>query len=72
MIDISIEVTDKQIIFYCSNDIYQNGIECRPDVGGIGLENVKRRLQLLYPQKHELIIKDEGKKYHIQLSLTTS
>lgn len=72
LIDISIEARDKKIIFNCSNDIFQKEAAFRTDAGGIGLENVQRRLQLLYPQKHELTIKDEGKKYHVQLSLTTS
>ena len=71
LIDIYIEATDKKIIFECSNEIFEKGLEFRTDAGGIGLENVKRRLQLLYPQKHELIIKDEGKKYHVKLRLTT-
>jgi len=37
--------------------------------GGIGLANVKRRLQLLYPDKHSLTIKDEKNYFDIQLKL---
>ncbi len=72
LIDISIEATDKKIIFNCSNYIFQKEAVFRTNAGGIGLENVKRRLHLLYPQKHELTIKDERKKYHVHLNLTTS
>ena len=40
------------------------------DVGGIGLKNVRRRLELLYPGKHDLSIRDKDGKYSVQLSLT--
>lgn len=39
-------------------------------VGGIGLRNVKRRLELLYPGKHRLEIADEAGRYSVNLSLT--
>ncbi len=37
--------------------------------GGIGLNNVKRRLELLYPEKHVLQIKDEDNHYKVNLEL---
>ena len=38
--------------------------------GGIGLENIKRRLELLYPGKHELVIQKEKEKFTATLTLT--
>jgi two-component system, LytTR family, sensor kinase len=37
--------------------------------GGIGLTNVKRRLELLYPGKHELKINQENGVFSVQLNL---
>ena len=37
--------------------------------GGIGLENVKKRLQLLYPRRHELKTTSEGGRFLVNLSL---
>ncbi|HEY6505539.1 MAG TPA: histidine kinase [Chitinophagaceae bacterium] len=39
--------------------------------GGIGLNNVKRRLELLYPGKHELTINDTENSYTVYLKLKT-
>lgn len=37
---------------------------------GTGLENVKQRLQLLYPHRHELVIRQNTQEFFIHLSLT--
>ena len=39
------------------------------DASGIGLLNLKRRLQLLYPQKHELIITSTADFYETSLTI---
>jgi len=37
--------------------------------GGIGLENVQRRLNLLYPGQYKLDIEDNEKEHIVELSL---
>lgn len=37
--------------------------------GGLGLKNVRRRLELLYPGQHELIIQHDDNQFRVQLRL---
>ncbi|MCO6492901.1 MAG: histidine kinase [Phaeodactylibacter sp.] len=40
-----------------------------PGSGGIGLENVKKRLSMLYPRQHELVIFEDGKIFSVSLKI---
>ena len=63
----TIEVTNKQLLFEVSNTINQGGQ--RDEVGGIGLENVQKRLALIYPQKHQLDTFEKDGIYYVSLKL---
>ena len=52
-----------------SKDDHQRSTEPK---GGIGLTNVKRRLELLYPGKHELEIQNSPGKFKVALNLSLS
>ncbi|MEP7195679.1 MAG: sensor histidine kinase [Saprospiraceae bacterium] len=39
-------------------------------VGGIGLSNVKKRLELIYPKRHQLIIDDQPDFFEVTLNIT--
>jgi two-component system, LytTR family, sensor kinase len=40
--------------------------------GGIGQENIKRRLKLIYPDRHDLIIKQTNETYFVSLTIKIS
>jgi two-component system LytT family sensor kinase len=42
------------------------------EVGGIGLKNVKRRLELIYPEKHTLTIDEKPDTYSVTLQIDLS
>ncbi len=72
-IRISLEVRDEVLNF----DVYNSKHE-KPehdpekDQSGIGLANVRQRLHLLYPKKHELTIRETGKEFFVHLTLQLS
>jgi two-component system LytT family sensor kinase len=68
MIDIVLSVEKRQLLFTCENAIYRIK-KMEDEKSGIGLENVKRRLKLLYPHQHELSIKEEGGKFAVALKI---
>ncbi len=66
-LDISISNTpNHEVIFRCINDI---GVKHKDHVGGIGIENVRKRLELLYPGNHRLDIEDGGNTFKVELKL---
>ncbi|GAA3974803.1 sensor histidine kinase [Mucilaginibacter dorajii] len=71
-IDISISLSDKQLIFNCGNANYSFIKKMEVGISGIGLGNVKRRLELIYPAKHSLMITDEDKEFMVKLKIDLS
>ncbi|HTD97785.1 MAG TPA: histidine kinase [Mucilaginibacter sp.] len=71
-IDISISLTDKLLIFNCENTNYSFIKKMEMEISGIGLGNVKRRLELVYPGKHRLMINDEGGEFMVKLEIDLS
>jgi len=43
--------------------------EVKDATHGIGLENVARRLELLYPDRHQFTVKQDEHRYHIKLNI---
>ncbi|MDE5488141.1 sensor histidine kinase [Elizabethkingia meningoseptica] len=64
---LDIKVKDSLFYFQLENDVEQ--INDARKVGGIGLENMQKRLQLLYPGKHELQIEDVDHKFKVTLKI---
>lgn len=68
-IRIKLLVQDNLLQFEVKNSISKNSNELETQYGGVGLENVKKRLELLYPNQYELIINEEEKQYSVNLKL---
>lgn len=60
--------TNGDLLFELSNSTSSQEFT-KDKVGGVGLENVKRRLELLYPEKHELQIESADKSFSVSLKL---
>ena len=68
-INIAIGISGKLLIFTCENA--NHAAIRKMDIGqsGIGLENVKRRLELLYPGKHRLALTETEEKFSVHLEV---
>lgn len=69
MIRIAVEGDD--LHFYCCNNYLPRpaGKSHTNKVGGIGLDNVRKRLGLIYPGKHHLTITNENNIFEVDLTL---
>ncbi|WEK33647.1 MAG: histidine kinase [Candidatus Pseudobacter hemicellulosilyticus] len=57
-------------LFFSTRNTFQPGSgEVKDKTSGIGLTNVKRRLNLLYPDKHNLLITREGHWFNVSLQI---
>lgn len=69
-IKITLHTEGVKLFFDVHNSVHPKaGIDPEKNHTGIGLENVKQRLQLLYPDRHELMIRETSKEYFIHLTI---
>ena len=64
-IDINIKEVGGKLSLRCANTY--DGATGKNAVGGIGLTNVKKRLSIVYPDKHELIIHKKKQMFMVDL-----
>lgn len=67
IIEISARVNSDYLIFEVLNT--KREIQSKSDSKGIGIKNLKRRLELLYPNDHELNVSEKNDKYFVTLKL---
>ncbi|MEM8524579.1 MAG: histidine kinase [Bacteroidota bacterium] len=68
-IDIYIELLDNGTLHFVCKNNYQAIANTQSLANGIGLENVQKRLQLLYPETHTLMIKKTDSIYEVDLNM---
>ena len=67
-IDIKVKVENNKLYFYCRNKKKTGPKELST---GIGLENIKKRLDLAYGKNYSFTVKDEGDFYTTELVIST-
>ena len=67
-IDVSISVENNILRFLCKNDCFISSAG-KNESTGTGIINTKRRLELLYPKKHELRIDADPQHYEVFLTV---
>ena len=68
-INILLSVNNNELTFTCMNADHSHVQKMNGDSSGVGLENVKRRLELLYPGKHQLQITKADNLYKVELKI---
>ncbi|MDL2277233.1 histidine kinase [Parabacteroides sp. OttesenSCG-928-G07] len=62
-ITVSLLIADKKIIFRVENSVFKK----KDEAAGVGLENVRKRLQLLYKDNYTLHVEDTADDYKVEL-----
>lgn len=68
-IEIQLRTKHSEVEFHCRNAVNPEKQERSKDSGGIGLANVKRRLELLYPGRYTLEIHHEKNTFSVSLRI---
>ncbi|WP_229755161.1 sensor histidine kinase [Hymenobacter cavernae] len=66
---VRVELKDDNLAFRVQNPIGKNAAHPPEEPGGIGLPNVRKRLALLYPNQHTLVIQNTGETFTITLTI---
>ncbi|WP_336516437.1 histidine kinase [Pollutibacter soli] len=66
---ISIDVNQEDILtFQLKNDVIDT-VNTLEEKSGVGLSNVKKRLELIYPGKHKLILHNDSNSFEVNLTI---
>ena len=70
-VEISLDKRDGVLLFDLFNT-KEKDVRREPEHQGIGISNVKRRLELLYPGRHDLVIDQQDHSYRVHLKIQVS
>jgi LytS/YehU family sensor histidine kinase len=71
-IQIQIKISESMLRFVAVNSLSEEAGDEERENKGIGLVNVRRRLALIYPNQHELLVSKESKLFRVELKLNWS
>ncbi len=71
LLNISVK-QDGELLFFVENSKEEDSSDEMGEYSGVGLENVKKRLMLLFPNQHELKIQNTISKFSVSLKLKTN
>lgn len=66
LIDIFLKINDTRLTFKVKNRV---PVEVQKTVGGLGLDNLKKRLSNIYPNKHQMEITQEKDTFSVHLNI---
>jgi hypothetical protein len=69
-IKVGLEIIENTLIFRIQNPVNKKPGNALEEPGGIGLQNVRKRLDLLYPGRHHLEINSTGETFYINLTIS--
>ena len=67
-IDITLQQTHEEVYFEVKNSLSRKHTQ-KDAIGGIGIDNVKRRLAIVYPDKHQLDISESDTTFCVILKI---
>jgi len=65
---VNLQINSEKLEFDVTNHVPEK-VTVKDENGGIGLQNISRRLELLYPNKHELVIEESENKFFVKLTI---
>jgi two-component system LytT family sensor kinase len=68
-VEIKLTTSGKELSFKIVNTHPENG---QSPGSGVGIENVRSRLELTYPEKHELKVRDENNLFEVEMKIKQS
>jgi len=68
-IKVSLDYNSETLRFTCENSFQPKTDETKDKTGGIGLKNVSRRLELIYPNNYQLEVSENNNIFKVDLSL---
>lgn len=68
-ITVSLKVSEGSLSYKVANSILQNNEKTVREASGLGLANVRRRLDLSYPGNYELDVTEDEERYRVHLTI---